>query len=123
MPEIPNWPTAFVTAILIVAGMFAIRGSVRFDINEYLRDRKKSFQEKAKRACPHSYLIRSDDGTIEIQKAYHIPPRTTVWTCARCGATTISAFDWEKNVNYYRRHPGEFEKAERKFMKIGKKAL
>ena len=66
-----------------VAAVFAVR--VKFDLNDYLRDRRK---RKARRECPHYRVEVMEGGKVFIDLWFESPTGTLDFFCHGCDLTT-----------------------------------
>jgi hypothetical protein len=76
---------------LIIIGMIlsviTVRGTVKFDINQWINDRKKQQEQNFIALCPHHYLFSDGDGT-KVGSHFISPPGTSAWQCQKCGHLT-----------------------------------
>ena len=86
-----------------VATIFAIRGSVQFDVNAWLKDRREQKIEKIRSLCPHAYVSIENGRTI-IRSAYISPSGTLAWQCQMCGDVTHDDQATEQNTRYWAQH-------------------
>ena len=105
------WPWLGWLAALI-AGAFALRATVRFDLNEWLKSRRERKEEKVRSLCPHAYLAE-EEGTIVVHSSFISPSGTLAWQCQRCGAVTHDEAATTANQRYWAKHPDELLKREK----------
>ena len=89
-----------------VASVVAIRGNVRFDLNEWLRDRREQRKENLRTLCPHARFA-DDNGKLVLRSSYVSPPGTTAWQCQECGDVTHDHAVVDEALNYWAAHPKE----------------
>ena len=103
--------------VVILAAIVVVRGTVRFDVNEWLRDRRKQKEENLKALCPH---VRPDhvDGELGLRSTFLSPAGTLIWQCQQCGVTTHDQGWIDHNTRYWINHPDELTKRFRKITKL-----
>ena len=67
-------------AIALIAGIFAIRATVRFDVNEWLRDRREQRINRLRALCPHIRTLW-EEGRTRPASAYVSPIGAVTWHC------------------------------------------
>ena len=79
------------TAICVIGAVVALKLTVSFDVNEFIRDRRAWKQEvriaRARALCPHIDVVDAG-GDIGLRSAYISPFGTTQYQCQKCGHTT-----------------------------------
>ena len=70
-------------AVGAIAAIFVVR--VKFNLNDYLRDRR---ERKAQRRCQHYCIGIVEDGKLGIEMWFESPTGTPNFLCHRCGLTT-----------------------------------
>ena len=71
--------------ILIIAGVIAIRFSVKFDLNQFLKDRRKIKIDQLKNICPHGRIASiTDDGKVTFESFFVSPVGTMDYVCSQC---------------------------------------
>lgn len=102
----PEWSSIIWFLVALVAIVVAIRGVVRFDVNEWLRDRRNNRKEKIKALCPHvrpTYIGEKQ----AVQSMFMSPPGTVAWQCQRCGMTTHDKAQVNEIARYWSENPRE----------------
>ena len=110
--------------LLVVAtlGAIAIRISIKFDINEWLKDRKKANLIRMRNACPHVSVTNTEDGNSAWQSLFISPPGTMQWQCQQCGATKyIQDGEIESMIESYANDHKRFVEDSNRFHKLLKK--
>ncbi len=115
-----DWKGWVVTAIAAIAAMIAIRGSIRFDINEWLKDRRKRQEETLRSLCPH-ISVEEQDGDLLIRSAQISPSGTTVWQCQSCGDLTHDKHAIDQGTRYWAENPDALVKRQRRIEKLARK--
>ena len=108
------WIAAFVAAII------AVRGIVRFDVNEWLRDRRKQKEESLRALCPHVKPIYVDDKPA-MRSTFVSPSGTLGWQCQTCGTFTHDEASIDENTEYWLSNPRELTKRLKKRSRLAKK--
>ena len=78
--------------IAVLVGVFAFKTKVQFDVNKWLKDRRKLKERKLRMLCPHVMPTTVDDGQLVVQSTYVSPTGTTAWQCQRCGDITHDVY-------------------------------
>lgn len=116
----------FLVVILVLAIIAILHFGVKFDINEYIKSRKKRHQKLAQSYCPHMDFIPRSDNSFQVKSLFYTPFGTPNWFCSRCGAVLPYEPDQEElkaKATYYLNHPKAYKKAIRKYDKHAKKSL
>ena len=103
--------------------IIAVRFSFTFDLNRFLENRRNNLKEKARNACPHCIIIK-EDRNFGFQSTFVSPPGTIQWFCQQCWLVMYS-FDKkleEERIKNFIKHPEEFDKQNKKFEKLLRKA-
>ena len=102
------------------AAAFAVRGSIKFDVNVWLNDRRKRIKDNLKAMCPH---VRPfvEDGINKMQSTFISPPGTAAWQCQRCGRVTYDTEEIELNCKYWAENPDDLAERNKKMEKLAKK--
>lgn len=117
MEYLSNW-IGWIVAL--IATFFALRATVHFDVNEWLKDRRKHREENLRRLCPH---VRTtlEDGKPAVQSTYISPPGTRAWQCQQCGHVTHDEEAIEQCSQYWANNPNELIENSKKMKKLAKK--
>ena len=91
---------------------------VRFDVNEWMRDRHQRALERAKNLCTHTKIDFESD---TIGSWFRSPSGTTQWVCERCGLVALGEEFAHAQMAYWVNHPKEYVERERAFVKHVKK--
>lgn len=93
-----QWLGWLVAAVLTGALVF------KFDLNEFLRERRKQQKERLRMLCPHVRM--SDvDGQPAVRSTYISPPGTTAVQCQLCHHTTHDRAEIEENTKIWANNP------------------
>ena len=109
---------------LVIIGMLiaavTVRGIVKFDVNQWLNDRRAQRLEKLTMLCP---LVRIDvkGNTFEVYSTYISPPGTIAYQCQRCGHITHDGDAIDAQIRYWVENPSALMKRNKKMEKIAKK--
>ena len=104
----------------LVAATVAIRGSIQFDVNNWLQDQRKQKEKNLSALCPHVHATEKQ-GRPVLVSAYISPPGTHSWHCQICGHETYDVAAVEREVEYWAKNPMELIKRRRKIEKLAKK--
>ena len=107
-------------AVALLATIVAIRATVRFDLNAWLKDRSEAREERLKKLCPHVYLDMQD-GQPAVGSYFVSPPGTTTWRCEQCGATVNSEQFVHDTIKFWAANPDKLLEREKKFRVLAKK--
>ena len=117
----PEWMVTWLGWIAAaLVSVVAIRASIRFDLNEWLRDRTAQKEKNLRMLCPHADFS-NENGKVLIRPTYVSPPGTTAWQCQMCGHITHDDA-WVDNVmKYWASHPDELSERNKKMLREAKK--
>ena len=104
-----------------LATIVAIRGSVRFDVTEWLKERRRQKEENLRLLCPHAVGEVDEGGDMGIRSTYVSPVGTTAHQCQMCGAVTRDRDDPERQIRYWVKNLDEFVERHKKMVKLAKK--
>ena len=106
-----------------LAGTFAIKATIKFDINEWRKESRRIKIEQSRNLCPHVVLkpLGDDSGKWVSRSTYVKPAGTSLWTCQRCGDSTLDETALQEDVEYWASHRGEYERRMKKLVKLNKK--
>ena len=92
MDGLTNWLSEWGGWLLgLTAAVVAIRGSVKFDVNQWLNDRREKYRKNYDFLCPHAYsFIDPDSGKVGIRSLFTSPSGTTSWICESCGCVVYT---------------------------------
>ena len=105
-----------------IVSIFAIRGSIKFDVNQWLKDRREVQREKARMLCPHADFSKKDDqGKLIVRSLFTSPFGTLNYVCEQC-RTVVHSEElvdetlqyWADNPEKLKQHLEEFDKATKK---------
>jgi len=116
-----------VIAIIVVLTLSIIaifKVSVQFDLNEFLKARKKRHARKAQHYCAHMEFQDHKDGLMCIS-LFESPSGTNQWICKTC-QLIINNFNQEeqkRNSEYWLKNPSQFKRNIRKYNYHAKRAI
>ena len=117
MDQTWNW---LVWLVAILVTIVVVRATVRFDVNEWLRDRRKQREEHLRLLCPHVRLVNSD-GEPAICSTYISPVGTTAWQCQLCGNVTYDRSEGDEVARYWATNTNELIKRHKDMARLAKK--
>ena len=115
----PDYGWAIIGVIGAILGVLSLR--VRFDVNEWLRDRHNRRLDQAKNICTHTKINVLADGSAEISSFFRSPSGTTQWMCDRCGLVALGEEFAREQMTYWAAHPKRYLEQERRFSRHMKK--
>ena len=80
------------TLAVLFGGTLLLKGEIKFDVNEWLRDRRKHKEENIRLLCPHVQGF-TQNGKQGLRSTYISPAGATYWECQQCGRIT---HDWDE---------------------------
>lgn len=109
---------------LLVFGAIAIKVSLNFDINEYLKERQKRYRTKIQNACLHFEFFKDQDGSVNGKSFFISPSGTLNYICQRCGTVRMHLDQDEirRIGDYYAKNLNEYKKKNDRFYKLLKKS-
>ena len=106
----------------LIAAAFAIRATVSFDLNEWLKDRRNQKKEQLRVLCPHVDATQQD-GQPAVRSTFISPPGTVAWQCQDCGLVTHDRAWVEEQTAYWANNPNELVERMKKMDKLTKKVM
>ncbi len=106
--------------LALIATAIAIRATVRFDLNDWLKTRRSNEKERLKNLCPHVYPSY-DTGRPSVTTRFVSPFGTTRWQCEQCGIVVLTEKFVDANTEYWARNPDKLVKRIDKFSRLAKK--
>lgn len=104
--------------VLTIGAVFAFRVNVSFDVNDWIKDRRKRKLRKLRDVCPHAAFVETPGGESRVQVLLVQPALSRSLVCTRCGAVdragvsdlpTIAKY-WASNPREYRQRMKEYER-------------
>ena len=109
---------------LAIIGMLiaavAVRGVIKFDVNQWLNDRRKRLEKNLRMLCPHHYIINEGDEVI-IATEFVSPPGTLAWQCQRCGRISYDEHKINQESKYWAESPNALMERKKQMEKVVKK--
>ncbi len=115
---IPTWEIVLYIFLAIVTTV-VVRIGFKFDINEWLKERRTVQQAKLKNMCPHASLGKTD-GELFITSHLGSPPGTTQWHCQQCDSVFFNDV-LADNIKYWQENPKVLQDQQEAFYKQAKK--
>lgn len=114
-----SWCT-IAALIIIMFSVVAIKASIKFDLNKYLKERRRIKIEKQKNLCPHAdwYVNENGENLIRSLYGYHIINR--YWICSRCERVEYDKLSIDSELKYWGKNPKELNKRIKKIVKLDK---
>ena len=97
--------TLFLAVLAFVATVFALRATVRFDVNEWLRDRRERREANLTAMCPHAVFLSDEQMPVGVRSTYISPSGTVAWQCQLCGHVTHDERNVRDTAKYWEQHP------------------
>ncbi len=113
-----NYWNTILFCILVIALFFTVRGNIKFDLNEYLKDRRENKKQRVRTLCPHMDVTRDEKGSLQF-RSFYIPNLGGIgWKCRTCGSETTDEFYIKETFKYWVNNPKEYEKRRKKMIKL-----
>ena len=106
-----------------IVSIFAIRGSIKFDVNQWLKDRREVQREKARMLCPHAEVFLDNQGEPCFKSLFQSPSGTPNWICEQCGQTVYSEGSVIEKLRYWTKNAQGFIQQKKRFDKASKKLI
>jgi|SRR3989338_4405108 len=107
--------------ILIIIGAFAIRFSFKFDMNQFLENRRKIKLDQLKNICPHERIIDINGNQIRFESLFSSPVGTLNLVCSQCGCIVNHQNDVNRISERYSKNPSMILEKQKRFFKEAKK--
>ena len=107
--------------IFIVASAIAIRFSFKFDLNQYLENRRKIKLDQLKNICPHGRIVDINSNQIRFESLFSSPMGTPKWICSQCGCIVDHKDDVNRINERYSKNPSMILDKQKRFIKEAKK--
>ena len=91
-------------AVGLLGASLAIKGTIKFDVNEWLKERLRQKEENLRLLCPHARFTKENGGT-GVHVAYVSPSGTLAWQCQMCGRVTHDSREVEQVGKYWAANP------------------
>lgn len=114
-----SWAGWLVAAIM---GIFAVRTTIRFDLNDWLKDRRKRKKLKLRSLCPHAD-ITEQDGQLAVRSTFISPPGTTAYQCQDCRHVTHDKAWIYENTEHWANNPKDLMERLEQLDKLTKEFL
>lgn len=118
---VPDFWTSLGWILAFIAAIFAIKGTIKIDVNELLKRNDQRRREKFKRICPHVTLGNVDAGEDVFVSLFVSPSGTSLYVCQQCGAETYDPSLMEPQLAFWIENPDAFGKRLRQTQKFAKK--
>jgi hypothetical protein len=113
-----------ISAIVFVGGIIAVKITFSLDLNKYLESRNEKHKAKAKNACLHFEFVPKSDNEIVVHSFFVSPSGTANYICQRCGLISLhlDQDSMQRTIDYYVKNIKDYNKQNKKFHKLLKKA-
>lgn len=105
---------------IILSSILVIRTNIRFDFNEWRRDRRRVLDENIRILCPH-VRVSSEGGRYTIHSTYISPSGTLAWQCQMCGDVTHDQQSTEAVQKYWANNLDKLAERHKKMEKLARK--
>ena len=107
-----------------VLGTIMVRISINFNVNDYLKDRRKIAIQKLQRECPHMIILFREDKPVYCRGLFISPFGTLRQYCQFCGFATDYIDEYERKMllGYYLNNPKKYDNRVDKLFKLLKKS-
>ena len=117
MSEILGWAG---WAIALITAVFAIRATIRFDVNEWLKERRKQKKERLRVLCTHVDIVQKGED-FEVRSTFISPAGTTALQCQDCRYIKHDRAWIHENPAYWASHTDEWVERMKLIEKLTKK--
>ena len=114
-------PSKLKILILTIIGAFVIRFSFKFDMNQFLENRRKIKFDQLKNICPHERIIDINGNQIRFKSLFSSPMGTRKWICSQCGCIVDHEDDVNRISERYSKNPSMILEKQKRFFKEVKK--
>lgn len=117
-----------VIALAVLFAIILIRAlaiDIKFDLNQFISERKKHHLVLAQSYCPHIRIEVKDTG-IEYQTLFYSPLGTPYWICQQCNVQVPIAPDENETRDaavYFVNNPKRYKRQMRLYQKHMRKAI
>jgi len=111
-----GWLLAF------VATVFAVKTTIRFDLNDWLKERRNRRKEQLRSLCTHVDITQKGED-FEVRSTFVSPFGTTASQCQSCRHVTHDRAWIEENTMYWAQHPDEWVERMKQIDKLTEKYL
>ena len=101
--------TTVLALLAIVATIFAIKANIKFDVNEFLRDRRKEKEKSIRTLCPHAVFTEDGQGRPAVRSTFISPSGTQAFRCQICGSVTYDQAYIFEITECWSRNPDELK--------------
>ena len=102
-----------------VSAVFAFRVNVSFDVNDWVKDRRKQKRVKIRDICPHTTIVDAEDGEVIVRSLLVSPLMSPSWVCSRCGMVDQpGAADPKAIAQYWLANPREYAKHMKEYQRL-----
>jgi hypothetical protein len=112
-----NYTDVILTIIAGLIGLIAFKVKIDFNVNDWMKEKRKIKEHKLRNICPHTSIIEID-GKRAVKSDFISPSGTLQWQCSRC--KLVSYYD-QSNQEYWAENIKELIKRNKKFNKGLKK--
>ena len=106
--------------VAAIAATIAIRGKVSFDVNEYIKEKRKRRKEQLESLCPHVYFAKQN-GDLVIKSAVQSIRGFSICQCGMCGRIFSNEDLAIDEAKYWMENPKELQKRNEEMEKLQKK--
>ena len=106
--------------VAIFIAVVAIRGTFKFDLNQWLKYRREARKEAIRALCPHARIV-TDGGQVAVKSDYISPYGTTAYQCQSCGKITHDRSAPEQELRYWCSHLDELADRYKQMDKLSRK--
>lgn len=118
MLDILLWLVAI--AAIVLTSIVVFRATLRFDVNQWLRDRRQHLDENLRILCPHVRAV-TENGKIMVYSTYVSPSGTLAWQCQMCGDVTHDKDAIDAGQKYWAENLDELVARHKRIDKLAKK--
>ncbi len=104
----------------LFGGTLLLKGEIKFDLNEWLKERRKHKEENIRLLCPHVQGF-TENGERGLRSTYISPAGQTYWKCQQCGRITHDPNEVQENLKRWGKNPKAYLERIKLQNKLGEK--
>ena len=115
-----TWTTWVGWIIALLATAVAIKGTIRFDVNKWLKERRRERERYLRSLCPNVEVF-TQNGSQTVRPAHVSPVGAFAWHCQLCGNVSHDVEALRGYATYWEQNPLELSKRQKQMKKISRR--